>query len=179
MGIHRSRLTSCSINGSGNRGARSAGPTGWWVPGWSTGSRGSLKSAWMLYHSRGSWLSGSTIFVSLTIPRPSPRVPPVVLWLVPPITGFGLRRALAAPVEQPAHVPGASVRCSFAAPVAHPFGRGREGIPDTGGLQPPPESALAKTLVCFDFRLSFFGSSQIRMFDTTFPLRYIYCRRVP
>src|SRR5882762_3732697 len=47
----------------GNSGARSAGPIGCLVPGWSTGGAGVLKSAWMLYHLVGMSFSSSMNFV--------------------------------------------------------------------------------------------------------------------
>src|SRR3989337_1319914 len=47
----------------GKRGARSWGPMGWPVPGWRTGGRGVLRSAWMLYHLVGMSFSSSRYFV--------------------------------------------------------------------------------------------------------------------
>ena len=51
----------------GNSGARSSGPTGSPVPGWSGGCGGFGMSAAMLYQCRGISLSGSWILVSLMI----------------------------------------------------------------------------------------------------------------
>ncbi len=47
----------------GKSGARSAGPIGWPVPGWSTGAGGTGRSATMLYQARGMRSSSSTYFV--------------------------------------------------------------------------------------------------------------------
>src|SRR5262245_10325602 len=49
----------------GKSGARSWGPMGLPVPGWSTGGAGVLRSAWMLYHLVGMSRSSRTIFVRL------------------------------------------------------------------------------------------------------------------
>ena len=46
--MKRSALTSCLISSIGKSGARSAGPTGSLVPGWSGGGSGSGRSAAML-----------------------------------------------------------------------------------------------------------------------------------
>ncbi len=48
MGMKRSALTSCLISSIGKSGARSAGPTGSLVAGWSGGGSGSGRSAAML-----------------------------------------------------------------------------------------------------------------------------------
>jgi hypothetical protein len=53
----------------GKSGARSSGPTGSPVPGWSTGCGRFGMSAAMLYQPAGIALSGSVIFVSLTAGR--------------------------------------------------------------------------------------------------------------
>src|SRR5262252_1088418 len=53
MAICRSGETSCAISAAGNSGARSSGPTGWRVPGWSGGGGGDGRSAMTLYHCRG------------------------------------------------------------------------------------------------------------------------------
>src|SRR5258708_25647469 len=49
----RSADTRCAMSAPGNSGARSAGPTGWRVPGWSGGGGGDGRSAMTLYHCRG------------------------------------------------------------------------------------------------------------------------------
>ncbi len=51
----------------GKSGARSSGPTGWPVPGWSTGCAGFGMSAWMLYQRSGIADSGRRNFVSVMI----------------------------------------------------------------------------------------------------------------
>src|SRR5215813_11547672 len=50
----------------GNSGARSCGPMGCPVPGWSGGGSGVLRSAWMLYHLVGSSFSESRYFVVMS-----------------------------------------------------------------------------------------------------------------
>ena len=47
--MYRSVETSCRIRSIGNSGARSSGPTGWWVPGCSGGGGGAGRSGMMLY----------------------------------------------------------------------------------------------------------------------------------
>src|SRR5256712_11835255 len=47
------------MSSMGNSGARSCGPIGCLVPGWSTGGAGVLRSAWMLYHLVGMSFSSS------------------------------------------------------------------------------------------------------------------------
>ena len=47
----------------GNSGARSAGPTGCFVPGWSTGGSSNGRSAWRLYQAFGISDSGRTNLV--------------------------------------------------------------------------------------------------------------------
>src|SRR6478735_323892 len=53
ISISRSVLTSWRMSAIGNRGARSAGPIGCIVPGWSGGGGGVRRSAAMLYQARG------------------------------------------------------------------------------------------------------------------------------
>ena len=60
ISIQRSVLTSCSMSAIGNSGARSSGPMGCPVPGWSTGGGGSGRSAITLYQDFGIWLSSRT-----------------------------------------------------------------------------------------------------------------------
>ena len=60
----RSCDTSCMMSAIGNRGARSSGPMGWWVPGWSTGGAGSGRSGWMLYQALGISDSSRITFVT-------------------------------------------------------------------------------------------------------------------
>src|SRR5262245_23486358 len=62
MATSRSCVTSCSISAIGKSGARSSGPRGFSVPGWSTGGSGFGRSAWMLYHRAGRRDSSSTYF---------------------------------------------------------------------------------------------------------------------
>src|SRR5262245_66430713 len=50
----------------GNSGAKSCGPMGCPVPGWSGGGSGVLRSAWMLYHLVGSSFSESRYFVVMS-----------------------------------------------------------------------------------------------------------------
>src|SRR5262245_29907147 len=61
ISIQRWRLTSCLISSMGKSGARSWGPMGWPVPGWSTGGAGVLRSAWTLYHRVGTSFSSRRI----------------------------------------------------------------------------------------------------------------------
>src|SRR4249920_300844 len=49
----------------GNSGARSSGPTGWWVPGCSGGGGGDGRSGMTLYHCVGSSDSSSRILVGV------------------------------------------------------------------------------------------------------------------
>src|SRR5689334_3074418 len=69
MSRYRSALTSCPMRSIGNSGARSSGPTGWRVPGWSGGGGGTGRSARRLYHRVGSSDSSSTIFVGVAMPQ--------------------------------------------------------------------------------------------------------------
>src|SRR3972149_4936021 len=64
MGIQRSWLTSWAIRPIGKSGARSSGPAGCFVPGWSGGSIGTGISARMLYQALGISFSLKRIFVS-------------------------------------------------------------------------------------------------------------------
>src|SRR5262249_25832632 len=61
--ISASSLTSCMISAIGKSGARSSGPTGSPVPGWSTGCAGFGMSARTLYQAFGISFSPSTNFV--------------------------------------------------------------------------------------------------------------------
>src|SRR5690554_3709259 len=61
--MYRSVLTSCMISAIGNNGARSSGPTGFCVPGCSTGGSGRGRSGTMLYHARGISDSSRTYLV--------------------------------------------------------------------------------------------------------------------
>src|SRR3954468_3996189 len=81
MGIQRSPLTSCKISAIGNSGARSSGPTGCPVPGWSAGGGSDGRSAATLYHRRGiassdrvkcRWLTGSPFLRGLRRSRAYP-----------------------------------------------------------------------------------------------------------
>ena len=56
----------------GKSGARSSGPTGCPVPGWSTGGGGAGRSAAMLYQASGRRLSSRTYFTWSDISRSSP-----------------------------------------------------------------------------------------------------------
>ncbi len=66
IGISASSLTSCMISAIGKSGARSSGPTGWPVPGCSTGCGGVGMSAATLYQRRGICDSASRYFVCST-----------------------------------------------------------------------------------------------------------------
>ena len=67
ISTQRSRVTSCWMSAIGKSGARSEGPTGCFVPGWSTAGSANGRSAWMLYQAVGISDSGRTNFVvSLT-----------------------------------------------------------------------------------------------------------------
>src|SRR2546427_11516167 len=59
ISLQRSQLSSCLISSIGKSGARSAGPMGCAVPGWSGGGSGDGRSAWMLYQCVGSSFSSS------------------------------------------------------------------------------------------------------------------------
>ncbi len=63
ISTQRSFVTSCWMRAIGKSGARSAGPTGCFVPGWSTGGRSNGRSAWRLYQAFGISDSGRTNFV--------------------------------------------------------------------------------------------------------------------
>src|SRR5262245_4801606 len=65
MSTYCSPLTSWAIRSIGNSGDRSSGPTGWPVPGCSTGGGGVGRSCSRLYHRVGSSSSDSRIFVGL------------------------------------------------------------------------------------------------------------------
>src|SRR6266403_512670 len=67
ISIQRSWLTSCLISSIGKSGARSWGPIGWPVPGWSGGGSGVLKSAWMLYQRVGSSFSERRYLVVMSM----------------------------------------------------------------------------------------------------------------
>src|SRR3954468_2563169 len=69
MGISPSWETSWRISSIGKSGARWSGPTGWPVPGWSTGCGGLGMSAWMLYQRSGIADSGRVNFVSVIAVR--------------------------------------------------------------------------------------------------------------
>ena len=61
--MNRSAETSWRISAIGNSGARSAGPIGCMVPGWSGGNGATGRSAAMLYQARGIRDSSSTNLV--------------------------------------------------------------------------------------------------------------------
>src|SRR6478735_8001484 len=63
ISISRSPLTSWRIRAIGNSGARSAGPIGWCVPGWSGGLSGAGRAAEMLYQALGIRDSSRTNWV--------------------------------------------------------------------------------------------------------------------
>src|SRR3954451_18491327 len=85
MPISRSVATTCLISSIGKSGARSPGPIGWPVPGWSGGGGGLGRAAAMLYQARGVRSSSSrkrvrwvrtvamTGLLSRSAPRPQPR----------------------------------------------------------------------------------------------------------
>jgi hypothetical protein len=60
--MSRSVETSCRMICIGKSGARSSGPIGCPVPGWSTGGGGAGRSAAMLYQASGSLSSSRTYF---------------------------------------------------------------------------------------------------------------------
>src|SRR5215468_8403048 len=72
MSTYCSPLTSWAIRSIGNSGARSSGPTGWSVPGCSTGGGGVGRSASRLYQRVGSSDSSSVILVGAVM-RPLSR----------------------------------------------------------------------------------------------------------
>jgi hypothetical protein len=76
MSMYRSVLTSWRMRSMGKSGAKSSGPAGWRVPGWSAGGGGEGRSGTMLYQAVGISLSSRMNLCCRTVSSMAVIAPP-------------------------------------------------------------------------------------------------------